>query len=181
MTMKVDKLAKEFGEFMSVAEVAPPIALREAVLTHVSEALNPSSHQVFFKMLGVHTVVSLFSLSICSQFGIRFLQIYDAMDVMMSVVGHTYCMAFCGLLYFSMSALALSLLLKPEEIKVVRRHKELQMTVLVGVSLGVFLCLGAEVLFIPGALWLAGSLAGGIASFEFGWMMRSKLKGLLGA
>lgn len=127
-------------------------------------------------MLGIHTVVSLFSLSICSQFGIQSLKIYDAMDSMMSVVGHTYCMAFCGLLYLSISALMLSFLLKPEEIKVIRRHKVLQLTLLAGVSLGVFLCLGAEILIIPGILWVVGSLVGGITSLELGWMLRAKFR-----
>ena len=94
----------------------------------------------------------------------------------MDVVGHTYCMAFCGLLYLGISALSLSLLLKPEEIKVIRRHKILQLTLLSGVSLGVFLCLGAEVLLIPGTLWVAGSLIGGISTLELGWLLRSKFR-----
>lgn len=174
--MKDKQITEEFDEFMSASGMTPPLAVREAVLTHVHEELNPSNQSVFLKMLGVHTVVSLFSLSICSQFGIQSLRIYDAMESMMSVVGHTYCMAFCGLLYLGISALALSLLLKPEEIKVIRRHKLLQLTVLTCVSLGVFLCLGAKVLLLPGTLWIAGSLTGGIASLEFGWLLRSKFR-----
>lgn len=176
MTMKDKRLSQEFNEFMSAPEMTPPISVREAVLTHVNRELNPSNQNVFLKMLGVHTIVSLFSLSICSQFGVQSLKLYDAMDSMMEVVGHTYCMAFCGLLYLGISALALSLLLKPEEIKVIRRHKVLQLTLLTGVSLGVFLCLGAKVLLIPGTLWVAGSLIGGIATLELGWMLRSKFR-----
>lgn len=176
MTMKDKKLDEEFNQFLSAPEITPPNAAREAVLTHVNRELNPSNQNVFLKMLGVHTVVSLFSLSICSQFGIQSLKLYDAMGSMMEAVGHTYCMAFCGLLYLGISALALSLLLKPEEIKVIRRHKVLQFTLLTGVSLGVFLCLGAEVLLFPGAIWIAGSLIGGIATLELGWWLRSKFR-----
>lgn len=176
MTMKDKKITEEFNEFLSAPEVAPPIAACDAVLSQVNRELNPSNQSVFLKMLGVHTVVSLFSLSICSQFGVQFLKLYDAMDSMMEVVGHTYCMAFCGLLYLGISALAFSLLLRPEEIRVIRRHKILQLTLLSGVSLGVFLCLGAKILLIPGTLWIAGSLIGGIATLELGWMLRSKFR-----
>ena len=174
--MNDKKLTEEFYEFMSAPEVTPPAAVRNSVLSRVRSDLNPSNQQVFLKMLAVHSVVSLFSLSICSQFGIQFLRIYDAMGAMMSLVGHTYCMAFCGLLYLGISALALSLLLRPEEIKVVRRHRIMQLTLLSGLSLGVFLCIGAQVLLLPGALWIVGSLIGGITTLELGWMLRSKFR-----
>jgi hypothetical protein len=176
MTKGDKNLNEEFSEFLSAQELAPPISAREAVLSHVHRDLNPSGQKVFLKMLGVHSVVSLFSLSICSQFGVRSLRIYDAMDSMMAIVGHTYCMAFCGLLYLGLSALALSLFLRPEEIKIIRRHRIFQLTALAGVSLGVFLCLGAEVLFVPGALWIVGSLVGGITTLELGWTLRSKFR-----
>jgi|SRR6185312_54273 len=176
MTLKNKKLGAEFNEFLSAPEINPPTKLNHAILSHVHQELNPTAHRVFIKVLGIHTVVSLFSLSICSQFGIRVLPLYDAMESMMSLVGKTYCMALCGLLYLGFSALALSFLLKPEEVKVIRRHKILQLTLLTGLSLGVFLCLGAEVLFIPAALWMAGSLIGGIVTLELGWMLRSRFR-----
>lgn len=185
MKLEDDQLSRDFNrelnQFLSAPEVAPPISLQETVLVRMSGLLNPSFQSVFLKILGVHAIVSVFSLSICSQFGIQSFKIYDAMDSMMEVVGHTYCMAFCGVLYLSVSALSLSFLLKPEEIKVIRRHPFLQFTCLIGVSLGVFLCLGAEVLLLPGALWIGGSLLGGITSLELGWLVRSKLRRQLGA
>ena len=176
MTMRDQKINQEFNEFLSCERLEPPTSIQEAVLSRVHRELNPSNYRVFLKMLGVHSIVSLFSLSICSQFGFQSLKLYDAMDSMMSLVGHTYCMAFCGLLYLSISAAALSLLLKPEEIKIIRRHKILQFTLLSGVSLGVFLCLGAQVLLVPGIFWAMGSLLGGIASLELGWAIRSQFR-----
>lgn len=174
--METKKLSEEFNEFMSSPEFIPPHAIRERVFNQIYRELNPSIPTVFLKMLSVHCFVSLFSLSICSQFGVQFLNVYDAMESMMALLGHSYCMIFCGLLYLSVSALALGLFLKPEEIKVIRRNPLLQFSMLAGISLGVFLCIGAEVLFIPGALWIAGSLVGGIAGLELGWMVRFQLK-----
>ncbi len=176
MTTKDKKLVSEFQEFLTAPEVTPPIALRQSITSHVHQQLNPSNQNVFFKMLGVHTVVSLFSLSICSQFGIQTLKIYDAMNLMMAAVGHTYCMALCGLLYFSVSALVLSLLLTPEDLKVIRRHQFLQLVLLTGVSLGVFLCLGAKILLLPALFWASGSILGGVATLNIGWKFRSQFR-----
>lgn len=163
----------EFREFMSASETAPPAHLNRSILQTIDGKLNPSGQSVFVKMLGIHTVVSLFSLSICSQFGIQTFHVYDAMTTMMKVVGHTYCMAFCGLLYLSLSGIAMSFLLAPEDVKIIRRHKLLQLALLSGVSLGVFLCLGAEILMVPAIVWIAGSLLGGLITIELGWKARA--------
>jgi hypothetical protein len=98
------------------------------------------------------------------------------MNVFMKIMGHTYCMILCGLLYLSLSALALSFLLKPEEIGSIRKDFYAQLLVLAGVSLGVLVCLGAEVLIFPTLLWIAGSLVGGLGALELGWMVRSKFR-----
>ncbi len=179
MTSNKKELSEEFHEFLSADEVRPSPALSDAILIRVRQDLSPSGQKVFLKMLAVHTLVSVFSLSVCSQFGIRSFKIYDAMESMMAVAGEAYCMALCGLLYLSISGLALSFLLSPEELKVIRRQKFLQLTLLTGVSLGVFLCLGAEVLLVPGALWVAGSLIGGVTTLELGWLLRSKFRNQL--
>lgn len=164
---------KEFREFMSTPESAPPVRVSRSILETVRQKLNPSGHSVFIRILGIHAVVSLFSLSICSQFGIQTLPIYDAMNSMMKMVGHTYCMALCGLLYLSLSSLAMSALLSPEEVKVIRRQKLLQVALLTGVSMSVFLCLGAEILLLPAVFWIAGSLLGGMVTIELGWKARA--------
>ena len=75
MTMNDRKISEEFVEFVSASEMAPPAKIKDAVLARIHRDLNPTNQGVFLKMLGIHAVVSLFSLSICSQFGIRVLSI----------------------------------------------------------------------------------------------------------
>lgn len=173
MTAKDKSLQTEFEEFLACDEIAPSITVQESVTTFVVRDLNPSLISVLLKVLGIHAIVSLFSLSICSQFGIQTFRVYDAMETMMSIAGPTYCMAFCGLLYLSLSGLMLSFVLRPEDISVIRKHRFLQVSILTGASLGVFLCLGATVLFMPAMLWIAGSFAGALISLEIGWFVRS--------
>jgi hypothetical protein len=176
MKSKNEQLKDEFQLFLSADEVRPPQELGHNIQQHVGRELNPTFQTVFLKVLGVHAAVSLFSLSLCSQFGFQTISLFDLMDHFMKFAGPTYCMAFCGAIYLGISALALSFLLKPEEVKAIRRHAVLQMILLAGVSLGVFLCLGANMLFVPVALWIVGSLAGGIATLEGGWLVRSQFR-----
>ncbi len=176
MTIQYKNLTEEFNEFLSAPEVKPPSDISESILLRVHQELNPPQEKVFLKMLGIHAVVSVFSLSLCSQFGFQIFQIFDAMSTFMSVVGHTYCMVLCGALYIGLSALIFSFVMTPEEIKIIRQHKLLQLTLLSGLSLGFFLCTGAEVLLLPSVLWITGSLLGGIFSLELGWFLRSKIR-----
>lgn len=167
------KLSEEFAEFMSSEGVAPPERVVDRVTEYVRRDLNPSSKDVFAKVLGIHALVSVVSLSLCSQFGLQTLALFDLMSVFMKFMGHTYCMALCGAVFMGASGFTFSLLLRPEEIRVVRQHRWLQVTALSSLSLGVFLLLDAEVLILPGALWMLGTLLGGIAYLELGWRVRS--------
>lgn len=176
MTWEDEKLNRDFADFLSAPATPPPTELSEKILARVKRELNPPRTQVFLKVLGIHSVVSLFSLSICSQFGIQSFALYDAMNVFMKFMGHAYCMALCGFLYFAVSALALGFLLTPEEIKSIRKDFYAQFLVLSGVSLGVFVCLGAQVLMLPTVLWMAGTLVGGFGALELGWRVRSKFR-----
>lgn len=176
MKSKNDQLKDEFQLFLSADEAQPPQNISLKIQNDILTDLNPSFSSVFLKVLGVHAVVSLLSLSLCSQFGFRTLPLLDLMNHFMDIVGPTYCMAFCGAIYLGLSALALSLLLRPQDVRVIRKNMLLQMTLLTGASLGVFLCLGASVLFVPIALWIAGALVGGIATFETGWFIRSQFR-----
>ena len=176
MKIQNNRFKEELEIFRHCDELTPPLEVSSTLREFVRQDLNPSVWNVFMKVLGVHAGVSLLSLSICSQFGIRTFSQIDLMENMMRVVGHTYCMAFCGALYLGLSAIVLSALLKPQEIKLIRQHTILQMTVLTGISMGVFLCAGASVLVLPGILWLIGSVIGGAVGLELGWLIRSKFR-----
>ncbi len=169
---------QDFQIFLSSSEVTPPLSLREKIIGMVERDLNPSLQSVFFKVLAVHAVTSLISLSLCSQFGIRALPVLDLMNSVMKIAGESLCMVFCGALYLGFSALVISFMLRIEELRLVQKHKFLQVSFLSGASLGVFLCLGAEVLWGPSLLWLLGSLAGGIGSLKVGSMIRIHLQQL---
>ena len=125
-----NKWNQEFQIFLSSPEVASPLAVGENILSKVEKDLNPSFQSVFSKVLAVHAVTSLISLSLCSQFGIRALPVLDLMNSFMKIAGESICMMVCGALYLGLSALMISFMLGSDELRLVRKHKTLQVTLL---------------------------------------------------
>ncbi len=172
-------MTEEFIDFLSAPEVNPDPQVLNKILAYVREDLNPSRSRVFMKILGIHAVVSTFSLSLCSQFGIQTFPLYDAMNDFMKVMGHSYCLALCGFLYLAVSAVAFSFSLRLPEIQLIRKDKYVQLLMIIGVSLGVFLCFGEGVLTLPAVFWMGGAIFGGMGAFEVGWKIRMKVRNIV--
>jgi hypothetical protein len=163
--------AAEFQEFASASEELPPKALSSRIHETIQAELNPSAWLVFFKVAFVHLVMGTITLLFCPQFGISFFQGAGLMGLLMRF-GPTLCMLGCGAIFLGSSALAASLILKPEEIKVVRRLEFLQFALLGALSIGVFAFLGEEMILTLTLVWLAGSILGALGSLELGWLVR---------
>lgn len=176
MTDKDKNLTKDFIDFISSPGIEPSAEVSNSILSYIHQEMNPSRRRLFMKILGIHSIVSIFSLSLCSQFGIQTFPVFDAMNTFMKVMGDTYCLALCGFLYFAMSSLIFAFTLRPEEIYAIRKDRYSQILLLAGVSLGVFLCFGANVLALPSIFWLSGALVGGFGALEVGWRLRSKIR-----
>lgn len=169
-------LSEEFRAFMDAGEVSPPAGIKAQIFDHVARDLNPSFWNVLVRVLGIHAVLSVVTLSICSQFGVQLFPLLDLMNTFMFYAGHTYCMAFCGALYIGSSALSLSLVLTPEQVRVVRKNSLLQLLILSFLSLAILLFFGAEILLFPALLWLSGALIAGVLSLELGWSLRAQFR-----
>lgn len=172
--MKFDrsKIHRQFQAYLGAGKVAPPQSVDRVILERVSQELNPAIGSVFLKFLAIHLGLSVFTLSVCTQFGLRLFPVLNLMDTFMSIAGHTYCMTFCGALYLGASAFALTFLLTPEEVLAVRRTRFIQLFILATLSLMTFIFFGAEVLLVPAILWLVGGLVFGSFFMEFGWRLR---------
>lgn len=168
-------IPEDFNSFLSAEEVAPPRGLSDAIFSKVSADLNPSAWKVFARVAGIHAIVGALSLIfVCPQFGVSPLGHTAVMEWFMQF-GHEVCMLGCGAVFLSGSSLAMSLVLRPEELRVIRRTKVVQLGVLALLSIGAFLCLGAGIVASLASFWVFGSLAGGIVSLELGSAVRSRI------
>lgn len=167
------KWSKDFENFLNTPEVTPPKYLTDKILSRVQMDLNPGIVNVFFKLVLIHAIVGSIVLSFCPQFGIGYFSHMGIMHYFM-YLGPTICTMLCGGIFLGTSMFASALLLKPEEVKVLRKKRILQISALGLISLILFMILGAEVVLALGVAWLFGSFIFGILSLEFGWIFRIK-------
>ncbi len=165
---------QEFQEFLSIDEITPPRQLTERIFARVHADLNPSAWLVFSKLTLIHAFIGTLTLLFCPQFGFSPLVEMGLMNVFMQF-GEQVCMLGCGAVFLSGSTLTASLLLRPEEVQVIRKTKLLQLSALALLSLGVFVCVGLSVIAGFMTFWLLGSILGGLTTLELGWAFRKWL------
>lgn len=176
MSRKKQEIDKDFSIFVSVSKNEPSAQVQEKILSYIYKELNPSRMHLFLKILVTHALVSILSLSFCSQFGIQTFYIYDVMKIFMNFLGETYCFLLCGFFYFSISSLFFSFLFKSDEIRIIRYDYYFQLFLLIGFSMIVWIYLSSDVFLFPSLLWIGGAITGGVGTFEVGWMMRSQCR-----
>ena len=163
---------RDFDEFKQIEPVLPPNSVTRSILARVHRDLHPSAWKVFSKLALIHFFTALATLSLCPQFGWRLFG--DGMGLMQyfSGLGDTGCGAACGSLFLGTSLLTATFLLRPEEVRCLRKNRLLELGALTLLSLGFFLMIHAEIAIGFGLAWLVGSVLGGIATLELGWVIR---------
>ena len=153
---------KDFKDFVDAKDTVVPKEISQKILQRVHSALNPAPRMVFAKVLGIHSVVSTLSLSVCNQFGMNPFHTGFSLSDFFMKFGHSACMTICGFLFVGLSIGFARILLKPEEFLVLRKNYFIQVFVLSLLSLATFIAFGAEILVGIGLLWVAGALLGGL-------------------
>lgn len=158
---------KDFQEFLAVDALEAPSALSNKILSTVSDLLNPSPFMVFGKLSLIHFIVGFMTLLFCPQFGLSLTSSMGLMHYLMQF-GKEVGMLGCGAFFIGTSLFAAAMILKPEEINVLRRGKLIQLASLSTLSFGAFIAFGAEIVIGLGLIWVLGAILGGAASLEIG-------------
>ena len=170
--------AREYQEFLAAEPVSPPEALSESIISRVRRDLNPSAWLVFSKLTLVHVFVGTVTLLFCPQFGFSPSGGMGLMALFMKF-GEEACMLGCGAVFMSGSALMAAIVLRPEQVRVIRKTRFLQISSLALLSMAVFVCAGAGLLISMGLFWVLGSVLGGLVSLEIGWALRFRVASAL--
>jgi hypothetical protein len=168
-------MKKEFSNFLNTKTIIPPSQISENILYRVKKDLNPSVYLVSGKLSLIHILVSLVTLSVCPQFGFRLLGEGMGLMHIFSVFGKIGCTIVCGFFFLGISLLVATLVLKKEEIKIIRKKRFLEVLILAFLSLGFFLMIDVEVVFGMAILWFFGSVLGGLILLEAGWEFRKRI------
>lgn len=158
--------------FEDAGEVAPPPVLGENISACVSSDLNPPVWKISAKLAGIMAVTTPLVLLFCPQFGLSLGRSdWSPMNLFMRF-GPGVCMAACGALFMSITVIAAVLILRPEELRPLRRNKLLQLSFLSLLALGAFICFGADVILPLAIGWTIGSIIGGMLVLEAGTRIR---------
>ena len=162
-------------EFRNTQPVNPPQILSEQIFSRVRRDLNPSIWKVFSKLSLIHFFTALATLSICPQFGVRLLGEGVGLMTYFMQFGAYGCMLACGSFFVGSSVLVAMIILRSEEIRVIRNHRILELGALSLLSLGFFIMLQAKMILGIFFAWAVGSFVGGILMLELGWNIRYRL------
>lgn len=161
----------DFRTFLEAGPEQAPRALSESIVGTVESDLQPSFWKVLLKIAGIQAAAGAVSLLFCPQFGVSFTSSNGLMPYLMRF-GLGVCMLGCGAFFTGLSLLIASWLLRPEEVRALRERRLFQLTVVAALSLGAFICSGAEVLASLALAWALGAIVGGMATLELGWSFR---------
>ncbi len=161
------KFLKDFNEFLKAENVEILEKLSRSVFRESQKYLAPKSTLVFVKVLGLHLIAGVFSLIICDQFGIRPFDIGFSLSQYFMTWGHSVCMFLCGLVFLLASMLTALVVLRHEELVVLKKNSWLFILSLVLFSLGFFFVFGAELVLSFTLLWIVGALVGGLIPLLF--------------
>ncbi len=142
----------------------------------IKKKLNPPIHEVALKVLTVHLISAIITLSICPQFGKKLFNLdIDLMEVFMHMVGSRYCVILCGAFFIASSFLLNAIILNYDELRIIRTHRHLTIFVIVLISFGSFLMFDPVLFLESTALWFIGAILGGYIALEFANLLKRKI------
>lgn len=161
------KLVQDFSTYSQSEGDDIPHGVAEKILQDASRYLTPRGTVVFIKVFILHLIAGVFSLIVCDQFGIRPLDIGFTLSQYFMTFGHSVCMFLCGLVFLSTSMLVALVVLRQEEILVLKKNSWLFLLTLILFSLGFFLIFGADFVLSFTLLWIFGAFLGGFLPLLF--------------
>jgi len=165
---------REFTHFLAGEPAAVPPELSHRVEERVESVLHPSPWQVLTKFAGIVFSVGVLTLTLCPQFGVGFARESGLFEYFMTF-GQYGCRFFCGAFFFGSGLLLSALVMREEDIKIIRRRRVLKIAGLASVALAGFVAAGGAVFSGAALFWLLGAVVGGIASFETGYFLKRGL------
>ena len=170
---------EEYRLFLDSPRRTPPREFSSDIKKAVSTELNPAYLLVLSKLFAIHFVSGTVTLLFCPQFGIAIHAQSESLYGVFRWLGEYGCMIACGAFFLGATGFFAALLLKIQEVRVIRKSRGLQWTALAFVSIGCFFAFQEQEMAIPGGLlaaWTLGAFAGGSSVFGVGYLIRSRIR-----
>jgi hypothetical protein len=168
-----DELQKEWQEFTNSTSQVPN-ELKQSVHQKIAEKLNPAKHILFSKLALIQAFIGTLTLLFCPQFRFSLTANDQLYHYFHYTFGHYGCMIACGALFLGSGMIFAGFILNEDEIRNIKKSRTLFISAISGVSLTIFMLIGAEVYLDIALYWIVGTLIGGLLSFETSSILKVK-------
>ncbi len=163
---------KDYNEFKNSQGTTPPKELDQKILGAVHRELAPSHQRVFFKLVLVQAFIGTLTLLFCPQFDFSLTSNHEIFHYFHHTFGPVACMAVCGSLFIGSGAIFASYILTLSEINQIRKSRFLYYAAISGISLLLFILLGADIYLNIAIAWFIGATVTGMALMELNRLFR---------
>ncbi len=168
----------DFEDFLK-GEVGVPHALSKDIFCQVRHDLQPSQKRVLGRLLAFHAVGAGIVSVFCPQLGIGPLIGGHGIMHLFMALGPLVCAGVCGALFISLSTLFAAVFLSRDELRVVSRHRVVNLTLLTSLSFVSLMLMGGRGDLMTYLAWGSGAIAFGWVVLRLGAFVRLRPLGLV--
>lgn len=153
---------QEYNDFCHDKSYSSPSELDKNIIQRVQKDLTPKEAQLFIKILLVQAFIGTLTLLFCPQFELSLTHYDDLFHFIHRNFGHYPCMFICGTIFIGSGALFARTIISKSELSLLKRRSVLYYTTFSGVSILLFLFLGAELYLDATLIWFLGATLSGM-------------------
>lgn len=169
----------DFQDFMENKENTPPRNLDDTIYKIISKDLTPSTSIIFFKLLGLQLILGSLTMLFCPQFELSLTNHYELFHYFHHNFGDIVCMIICGFIFMGPTGIMASIILSSEEIRTIKFSVPLYYMAITGLSMSLFLSLGASFYFEYATIWAISCVISSTLCFELGRLIKYKFSTVL--
>ena len=143
-----------------------PKSLTLKIQQNIGTRLKPKLSLLIPKLFATHAITAVITLSVCPQFGFKLFKLPINLMNSIMFMGMPACYFLCGLFFTATSLLVASIVLKRDEIRMLRFHKILSCSAIILGSIGFFSIMNPNLFLEFSILWLLGAMVGVIGTLE---------------
>lgn len=160
------ELRREFAEFIESVPASPNQDTEAAVLRRVSADLRLAPWRGYAKLTLFQVAAGLLTLTVCPQFGIGLDHHAKFLHDVHTMAPPLFFYLFCGMLYVSLGALAIGLVLKRDELRRIGSKGYGYSTTYAVFSYLALVTIGTEAFVFSSLAWMPGAILGNAVGFR---------------
>lgn len=140
--------------------------VKENIFKHVESKIKPKLSHLLGKIFFIHALTAVVTLTVCPQFGIKFLKLPVNLMHSFMFLGLPICNFICGIFFTASSFIVMSFILSRDEIRFIKHHNIAATMTVILTSIGFFEIMNPNLFLEFSFLWLIGAILGSMLTLE---------------